>query len=142
MLSSQYGKCYANPIPTRSTRKTIQNPILVVSQLCKIDSVHNSSNVRGILTKRSKEPSVLARRITLLQCLLDSLLRFLPLRNLLECICGDNSLQSFQIEVVSRGHQMVVVHDLDEWLDLATLGLSCLGHAAGDLRGVTLDAGD
>ena len=36
---------------------------------------------------------------------------------------------------------MVVVDDLDEWLDLASLGLTGLRHAAGDLRWVTLDAG-
>jgi len=37
---------------------------------------------------------------------------------------------------------VVVVDDLDEWLDLAALGLAGLGHTAGDLRGVTLDASD
>ncbi len=37
---------------------------------------------------------------------------------------------------------MVVVDGLDEGLDLAALGLAGLGHAAGDLQGVALDAGD
>lgn len=37
---------------------------------------------------------------------------------------------------------MVVVDDLDERLDLAALALTGLGHAAGDLLGVTLDSGD
>jgi hypothetical protein len=37
---------------------------------------------------------------------------------------------------------VVVVDDLDEWLDLATLGLASLGHATGDLRRVTLDTSD
>ena len=77
-------------------------------------------------TKRSEEPSVLSRRVSLLQCLLDCLLRVLPLRDLLESIGGNNSLQSFQLERVTCGHQVVVVDDLDEWLDLASLGLSGL----------------
>ncbi len=37
---------------------------------------------------------------------------------------------------------MVIVDNLDEWLDLASLGLTCLGHTAGDLGGVALNAGD
>ena len=37
---------------------------------------------------------------------------------------------------------MVVVDDLDEGLDLAALLLPRLGHAAGDLGRVALDAGD
>ena len=36
---------------------------------------------------------------------------------------------------------MVVVDDLDEGLHLAALGLTGLGHAARDLRGVAFDAG-
>lgn len=37
---------------------------------------------------------------------------------------------------------MVVVDDLNERLDLGALLLAGLGHAAGNLGGVTLDAGD
>ena len=37
---------------------------------------------------------------------------------------------------------MVVVDDLDEGLDLGALLLAGVGHAAGDLGGVALDAGD
>ena len=122
-------------IPTRSHKEIVQNPINHRQQLCILA-------LGGILTQRSKEPPVLTRRVTLLKCLLDRLLRLLPLRDLLECICRDNSLQSFQLEVVSRGHQVVVVDDLDEGLDLASLCLTGLGHSAGDFRGVALDAGD
>ena len=93
-------------------------------------------------TKRSEEPSVLSRCVSLLKSLLDSLLSILPLRNLLESVCGDSSLQPFQLERVTCGHQVVVVDNLDEWLDFATLGLSGLRHTAGDLRGVTLNTGD
>lgn len=37
---------------------------------------------------------------------------------------------------------MVVVDDLDEWLDLAALGLASLRHTAGDGKWVALDTGD
>lgn len=37
---------------------------------------------------------------------------------------------------------MVVVDKLDERLDLVALLLASLGHTAGDLGGVALDAGD
>lgn len=37
---------------------------------------------------------------------------------------------------------MVVVDDLDERLDLVSLLLAGLGHAAGDLGGVSLNAGN
>jgi len=76
--------------------------------------------------QRSEEPSVLSRRVSLLQCLLDSLLRILSLRNLLESIGRNNTLQPLQLERVTCGHQVVVVDDLDERLDLASLGLSGL----------------
>jgi len=96
----------------------------------------------GKRTQRGEEPSVLARRVSLLQSLLHGLLSILPLRLLLEGIRGDNSLQSLQLECVACWHEVVVVDDLDERLDLRSLGLGVLGHAAGDLRRVALDAGD
>ena len=37
------------------------------------------------------------------------------------------------------GHQVVVVDNLDERLDLGTLGDALLAHVLGDLEGVTLD---
>jgi hypothetical protein len=77
-------------------------------------------------TQRSEEPSVLSRRVSLLQCLLDSLLRILSLGNLLESIGRNNTLQSLKLERVTCGHQVVVIDDLDERLDLASLGLSGL----------------
>ena len=95
-----------------------------------------------VRTERSEEPSVLARGITLLQCLFDSLLCLLALRHLLEGIGSDNTLQTLQLECVARWHQVVVVNDLDERLDLGALGLAGLGHAAGDLAWVALNAGD
>ena len=37
---------------------------------------------------------------------------------------------------------MVVVDDLDEWLDLGALSDALLAHVLGDLEGVTLDTGN
>lgn len=64
------------------------------------------------------------------------------MRNLLECVVGDDVLQSFQLERVSRGHDVVVVDELDEWLDFRSLVSSLLAHAAGDFGWVTFDACD
>lgn len=97
---------------------------------------------RIVLTQRSEEPPVLPAHIPLLQRLLDSLLGLLPLADLLEGVVGDDTLQTLQLERVACGHQVVVVDDLDERLDLAALVLAGLGHTAGDLRRVALDAGD
>lgn len=110
------------------------------SKSCKNVSPHPyPSQSPNKLTQWGEEPSVLSRRVSLLQCLLDSLLRILPLGNLLECLRSDNTLQSFQLECVTCGHQVVVVDHLDEWLDLGSLVLAGFRHAAGDLRRVTLD---
>jgi hypothetical protein len=93
-------------------------------------------------TQWGEEPAVLARGVSLLQSLLDGLLGVLTLGNLLEGIGGDNTLQALQLKSVSGWHQVVVVDDLDERLDLAALGLAGLGHTAGDLGWVTLDTGN
>lgn len=120
--------------------ETVQNPKARVSscsaqvEICKEGS--------GLHTKRSEEPAVLARCVAFLQCLLDSLLGILSLRNLLECIGSNGTLQSFQFQSVTCWHQMVIVDDLDERLDFGALGLSGLGHAAGDLRWIALDTSD
>lgn len=94
------------------------------------------------LTERSEEPSVLSARVTLLQCLLHSLLGLLTLGDLDEGLVGDDALESLELKSVSCGHQVVVVDDLDERLDLAALVLAGLAHTAGDLLWVALDAGD
>jgi hypothetical protein len=128
-------------MPTRTT-KTVQNPVDRISIKPEIESVAAENAGSGLLTKRSEEPSVLAGRVALLQGLLDSLLCFLALRDLLEGIGSNNTLKSLQLECVTCWHQVVVVDDLDEWLDLAALDLASLGHAAGDLGWVALDTGN
>lgn len=76
--------------------------------------------------ERSEEPPVLAALVPLLQCLLHSLLSVLPLRNLLECVIGDDALETLKLQRVTSGHQVVVVDGLDKGLDFAALGLLCL----------------
>jgi hypothetical protein len=133
------------PFPTRIHRTIVQNPtihmlalILSISILVKAKTMDLGEK----RTKRGEEPSVLSRGVSLLKSLLDGLLRVLPLRHLLERVRRHRTLQALQLQRISRGHQVVVVDDLDKGLDLAALGLARLGHAAGDLRGVALDAGD
>ncbi len=91
------------------------------------------------LTEWGEEPAVLAGGVTLLKGLLDGLLGVLTLGNFLESLGGDGSLKTLELESVASWHQVVVVDDLDEWLDLGALGLAGLGHAAGDLGWVALD---
>lgn len=69
-------------------------------------------------TERSEEPLVLAALVTLLEGLLDVLLGVLSLRNLLEGVVGDGTLQALELKSVASGHDVVVVDDLDERLDL------------------------
>ena len=118
--------------------------------------------------QRCEEPPVLAGLVSLLESLLDGLLGVLPLRDLLECVLGEGTLQVLELDGVAGGHDVGVcgyqrvslvpfcalllfrivwcgsrtVDLLDERLDLALLGLLVLRHAAGDLLGVALDTGD
>lgn len=96
----------------------------------------------GVLTQRGEEPPVLAALVPLVESLLDSLLCVLPLADLLESVGGDGVLEALKLKGVTSGHEVVVVDDLDEGLDLGALGLAGLGHALGDVGRVALDAGD
>lgn len=64
------------------------------------------------------------------------------MRNLLEGVVGDGTLEALELKSVAGRHDVVVVDDLDERLDLGALGLAGLGHAAGHLLRVALNAGD
>ena len=92
--------------------------------------------------QRCEEPPVLPTHVSLLQRLLDRLLRLLPLTNLGERLVCDNALEALELERVTRRHQVVVIDDFDKRLDFAALGLAGFAHAAGDLQWVALDAGD
>lgn len=94
------------------------------------------------LTQRGEEPSVLAAGVALLQDLLDGLLGILALADLLEGVGADAALEALELESVAGGHEVVIVNNLDERLDLGPPVLAGLAHAAGDLLGVALDAGD
>lgn len=89
-----------------------------------------------------KKPPILATSVPLLEQLLDLLLGILALRDLLERVIGDHTLESFELERVASGHQVIVVDQFDEWLDLAALLLTSLGHSSRDLARVSLNAGD
>lgn len=88
---------------------------------------------RKVLTQRGEEPAVLAASVSVLQNLLDCLLGVLTLGDLLEGVAGDGALETLELESVAGRHEVVVVDHLDEGLDLGSLLLSALGHAAGDL---------
>jgi hypothetical protein len=102
----------------------------------------DGETIHFLKLERGEEPSVLAAGVSLLKHLLDSLLGVLALGNLLEGVVRDGTLKTLELESVASGHQVVVVDDLDEGLDLVSLLLAGLGHAAGDLGGVSLNAGN
>lgn len=104
--------------------------------------VQAHNDLSGVHTERGEEPPVLSAHVALLQSLLDRLLSLLALGDLGESLVGDDALEAFELERVACWHQVVVVDNLDEGLDLAALGLSGLAHAAGDLLWVSLDSGD
>ena len=90
------------------------------------------AHMLSLKSQRCEKPSVLSAQIPLLQCLLHVLFGILPLANLLESVVGDDALQSFQLEGVSGGHDMVVVDHFDEWLDFRSFLDSLFAHATGD----------
>lgn len=117
------------------------------NQLCTPQSTDCMQEPRrgqktGKHTQRSEEPPVLPAGVSLLKHLLNRLLGVLPLRDLLEGVGRDDTLKALKLERVARGHEVVVVDHLDEGLDLVALFLALLRHPAGDLGGVSLDAGD
>lgn len=91
--------------------------------------------------ERGEEPLVLARGVLLLENLLDLLLGVLALRRLLEGVLGNGTLETLELESVTGGHEVVVRDDLNERLDLGSLGDLLGTHALGHLLGVSLNAG-
>lgn len=69
-----------------------------------------------------EEPLVLTGLVLFFQSLLDNLLGFLFLRWLNQRVWGDSSLERLNVQGVSGWHQVVVVDQLDEWLDSDSLG--------------------
>jgi hypothetical protein len=140
--------CIASHDPPQFPTRIRRQPIKILQQQLVMKHLQTARGPRSLAeggrgrTKRGEEPSILSRGVSLLKSLLDGLLRVLPLRHLLEGVGRHRALQALQLQRVPRGHQVVVVDDLDERLDLAALLLARLGHAACDLQRVALDAGD
>ena len=91
--------------------------------------------------ERSEEPLVLARGVLGLKDSTELLERILALRGLLERLGADRSLETLKLDRVSGGHQVVVVDQLDEGLDPASLGDLLGAHLPGHLEGVSLNTG-
>lgn len=92
--------------------------------------------------KLGEEPLVLASLVLLLKSLLDLLLGLFSLGWLLEGVGGNNGLEGVEFESVTSWHQMVVVDDLDEWLDSSSLGNLLFAVLLGNLQRITLDTSD
>lgn len=90
-----------------------------------------------------EEPLVLARLVSLLKGLLDGLLGVLSESGLSEGLGANNVLEvGAEVQGVSSGHHVVVVDDLDEGLDLGSLGNLLGVHVGGNLQRVSLDSGN
>lgn len=89
-----------------------------------------------------KHTLVLSRRVSLLEGSLDGLLGVFTLRWLLEGVGRDDSLEGLELESVSCRHEVVVVDDLDERLDLVSLGHSLARHRSSHFQWVSLDTGN
>lgn len=88
---------------------------------------------------RLRTPPVGTSGVSLLQVLLDGLLGLLSLSGLLEGLGRGGSLQALEFEGVSGRKQVGVVDNLDERLNLGSLGDSLGTHRLVDLQGVPGD---
>lgn len=92
--------------------------------------------------KFGEEPLVLTGLVLFFQSLLDNLLGFLFLRWLNQRVWGDSSLERLNVQGVSGWHQVVVVNQLDEWLDGDSLGNLLSAVSSGDLQWSLLNTND
>lgn len=92
--------------------------------------------------KLGEEPLVLASLVLLLESLLDLLLGLFSLGWFLESVGGNNGLEGVEFESVTSWHEMVVVDDLDEWLDSSSLGDLLFAVLLGNLQRITFDTSD
>ena len=84
-----------------------------------------------------EEPLVLAGLVLFFKSLADRLLDFLLGSGILNGFDGD--VREFNIEGITSGHNVVVVNDLDERLNLRTTSDTLSTHGLGDLKGSLFD---
>jgi len=77
--------------------------------------------LRSLESELLEEPAVLPCLVLLLKDLFDALLGVDTLARLAQCLVGYRVLEGFEFECVTGGHEVVVVYDLQERLDLAPL---------------------
>jgi len=64
------------------------------------------------------------------------------LGGVLQSVLVDDLLADWDVNGVSGWHDVVVVDDLDEWLQLVSAGDLLLAHALGHFSWVSVDTGD
>lgn len=87
----------------------------------------------------SEEPLVLTSLVSFFKGLLDNLLGFFSLRWFFKGFSGDSTLEGFNIQGVSGWQQMVVVDNLDKWLDLSSLSNLLSTLSLGNLQWVSFN---
>lgn len=76
------------------------------------------------------------------QSLSDNLLSFFSLGWLVQGVWGDSVLERLDVQRVSCWHQVVVVNQLDEWLDSGSLSNPLGVVSLGDLQWASFNAND
>lgn len=90
----------------------------------------------------SEEPLVLTSLVSFFKGLLDNLLGFFSLGWFFESFGRNDALEGFNVQSVSSWQQVVVVDDLDERLDLGSLGNLLSTLSLGDLQWVSFNTGN
>lgn len=102
--------------------------------------LHVTCYIMRLEVEFGEEPLVLTGLMLFFQSLLDNLLGFFSLRWLVQGVWGDSVLERLNVQRVSGWHQVVVVDQLDEWLDLGSLGNLLLVVSSGNLQWASLNA--
>lgn len=114
----------------------------VIKALDYITSMRMAPKEKCLEVQLGEEPLVLTSLVSFFKGLLDNLLGFFTLRWFFESFGGDHRLEGLNVQSVSGWQQVVVVDNLDERLDLGSLGDLFSTLSLGDLQWVSLNTSD
>lgn len=98
------------------------------------------SNNNNLETQLLEEPLVLTSLVLFFEGLTNGLLDFFLGSSVLDGFNSDR--REFNVQSVTSGHDVVVVNDLDEGLNLGTTSDTLSTHRLGDLEGSLFDTDD
>lgn len=98
------------------------------------------SNNNNLETQLLEEPLVLTSLVLFFEGFTNGLLDFLLGSSVLDGFNSDR--REFNVQSVTSGHDVIVVNDLDEGLNLGTTSDTLSTHRLGDLEGSLFDTDD